>query len=238
MSERSAFRRLADATEAPDAGQRFQLRDAFGPAALIDSGLPTLAFVIAFGVSGRQVALSAWVAVAAGALLAVFRLVRRQSIQNVVAGFIAVGIAAWFAARTGRAENFFLPGLLINAGYALGYAISNLVRWPLIGVLVALVTAEGMGWRNDPRMRRAFTTATWIWVGLFVIRLVVQFPLWLIGEPALAALTVAKLAMGWPLTFLCLYLSWLVIRPIYRSRTGQVAGPQQEQLQGTPDERT
>jgi hypothetical protein len=113
--------------------------------------------------------------------------------------------------RTGRAEDFFLPGLLANALYALAYAISILVRWPLLGVIVSTLRGSGMEWRNDPVAVRSYSRASWVWVALFSLRLAVQLPLYLAG--ALAALGVARISMGIPLFAVGIWLSWLILRP-------------------------
>jgi len=186
--------------------------------ALIDSGLPTIVFVAVFGLNGQVLGPALLAALATGALLAAVRLWRQEKLANVAAGFVAVGIAAWLANRTGRAEDFFLPGLLINAGYALAYLVSILLRWPLLGVLVGLATGEGTGWRQVPYLLRAYTVASWFWVAMFGLRLAVQLPLYLAGE--VVALGVARVVMGWPLFLLCLWLSWLVIT---RARAAQAA---------------
>jgi hypothetical protein len=197
---------------------------------LIDSGLPTVVFVTVYALNGSNLAPALFAALAAGALLAVLRLVRRDSVQNVVAGFVALGIAAWFANRTGQAEDFFLPGIVINVVYGLAYLISIAVRWPLLGVLVGLATGEGMGWRTTPYLLRAYTIASWFWVGMFAIRLSVQVPLYL--TEGVVALGVARVAMGWPLFLLCLWLSWLVIK---KARAQQKAIDEAMAQQAEPD---
>ena len=131
------------------ADERFRLRTALGPGAFLDAGLPLALFTVVYTAFGRDLMLSLWVAVAAGVVLAVIRLLRRDPLQNVLAGFLGVGIAAFLAARTGRAEDVFLPGLLVNLGYGLAFLVSILVRWPLLGVFVGLVSGQGMSWRND-----------------------------------------------------------------------------------------
>jgi hypothetical protein len=204
------LRRLAGAGN--DEAQRPTVSGALTPDALLDSALPSVVFVTAYAVSGQRLQVAIWSAVVAGVLLAVLRLARRSSLQNVIAGFLGVAIAAFFAARTGRAQDFFLPGLLINAGYAIAYTVSILVRWPLLGVFVGTITGEGMAWRRDPVRLRAYALASWIWVAMFLVRLAVQLPLYLVGEDAVVALGVVRLALGWPLFFVCVYLSWVVIR--------------------------
>lgn len=195
----------------PDREQTWNLLDEMGgPQGLADSSLPGLLFVIAYTVSGGDLTISAGLAVLLGAALAVFRRIRGESLRFAVTGFIGVAIAAFIATRTGRAEDFFLPGLLFNAGYALVYTVSILIGWPLIGVIVGPVTGQGMRWRDDQGLVTAYGRASWVWVGMFLIRLSVQLPLYLSGS--LLALGIARTAMGLPLFLLCLWLSWLILR--------------------------
>jgi hypothetical protein len=84
------------------------------------------------------------------------------------------------------------------------------VRRPLVGIIVTKLDGEDDAWRRDPLRVRAFVRATWLWAGLFVLRLVVQLPLYLAG--AVVALGVAKTAMGLPLFGLGMWLTWLLVR--------------------------
>lgn len=179
-----------------------------GSRALIDSGLPTLVFVPVFLLTALQPAL--WAALGAGALIVLVRLVRRERLEHAVAGFVVVGVAAFFAARTGRAEDFFVPKLFIDAGYGLVYLVSILVRWPVLGLVLGPLLGEGLAWRREPARLRAYSLACWFWVGLFVARLVVQVPLYLSGNAA--ALGIAHLVMSWPLFLVIVWLTWLVLR--------------------------
>lgn len=202
---------------------RFRARTALGPGAFLDAGLPLALFTVVYTAFGRDLTLSLWVAVAAGVVLAAIRLLRRDPLQNVLAGFLGVGIAAFLAARTGRAEDVFLPGLLINVGYGLGFLISVLVRWPLVGVFVSVVSGQGTSWRDDPDLFRAYRKASLLWVAMFALRLAVQVPLYLAGDDQLGWLAGARLVMSWPLFLLVAYLSWLIVRPAYRAHTERLA---------------
>lgn len=196
---------------APDREQTWNLLDEMGgPQGVADSSLPGLLFVIAYTVSGGDLTVSAGLAVLLGAVLAVFRRIRGESLRFAITGFVGVAIAAFIATRTGRAEDFFLPGLLFNAGYALVYTVSILIGWPLIGVIVGPVTGQGMRWRDDPALVSAYSRVSWVWVGMFLVRLSIQLPLYLSGS--LLALGIARTAMGLPLFLLCLWLSWLILR--------------------------
>jgi hypothetical protein len=190
---------------------RHELLEALGgPQGIADSSLPALAFVLVYTFNGNELTSAAWVAVAVGALITAVRIFRRESVQFALAGFAGVALAAFIASKTGKAEDFFLPGLLLNAAYALAYLISIAVRWPLIGVILGPVGGEGMAWRKDPNMVRLYSRASWIWVGVFTLRLAVQLPLYLAG--ALLALGIAKTAMGLPIFLLAIWLTFLVLR--------------------------
>ena len=183
-----------------------------GPLGIVESALPAAAYVIAFSIARLDATTCAVIAVAIGVLLAIGRLARRQTLQFAVSGLFGVALAAFIVSRTGRAEDFFLPGLLANAAYATAYLISIVVRYPLLGILLGYISGQGMKWREDPAQLRAFTRASWIWVGLFLGRLAVQLPLYLAG--AVVALGVARTAMGLPLFALGIWLSYLLLRGV------------------------
>lgn len=181
-----------------------------GVQGVAESSLPAIAFVIAYISSGQDVGLAAGVAVGIGAVLTVVRLARRETVQFAFAGLVGVGIAAFVATRTGRGEDFFLPGLIQNAAFITIWGGSIAIRRPLLGVLLSTITQEGMAWRDDPAKLRAYTRASWIWVALFGARLLVQVPLYLAG--AVVALGIARVAMGLPLFIVGAWLSYLVLR--------------------------
>lgn len=176
---------------------------------LIDGSLPSLVFLVVYLVTGSQLMPAVWGAVAAGALIAVLRLVRRQSLQQVLSGFIGVAFCAWFASRTGNAEDFYLPNIWKNAAYGTGLAISCLVGHPLLGYAVGAATGDITGWRRVPEQRRAYALATWFFVAVFAVRVAIQVPLYLAGSAAV--LGTVNLFLGWPLFALAAYLSFRVI---------------------------
>ncbi len=194
-----------------DDAPRMTLAEAVGgPLGMAETSLPALAFVVAYVITGSNTDASAGVAVGLALVLSVVRLAKRESPRHALLGLVGVAFAAFIASRSGRAENFFLPGLLANAAYASAFLISLAVRWPLVGVIVSQLEEGGSAWREDPVRRRAFGRATWMWAGLFLLRLLVQLPLYLAG--AVVALGVARTAMGLPLFALGVWLTWLVVR--------------------------
>jgi hypothetical protein len=197
---------------------------------VIDSGVPTAVFVVAYVATSQQLRPALIAAVASGLLIAVWRVARREPLQQVLAGFVGVAISAFVATRTGRAENYFLMGLLINIGYGLAYLVSILVRWPLMGLIIGYLRGDATGWRDDPRQYAAYTTTSWIWAGMFGARLLVQLTLYYAG--AVGLLGAAKLLMGWPMFLLAAYLSYRIIHPVLaevdaerrRAQDAEIAG--------------
>jgi len=202
---------MADAPERKRGTPPTNLRDAVGgPLGMAETSVPAVAFVIAYTASGSDTNTAAIVAVGLALVLSLARIVKRESPVYALSGLVGVAFAAFIATRSGRAENFFLPGLFANAAYAAAFLISLAVRRPLVGIIVASLDGEGSEWRDDPLRVRAFVRATWLWAGLFGLRLLVQLPLYLAG--AVVALGVAKTAMGLPLFGIGLWLTWLLVR--------------------------
>jgi hypothetical protein len=181
-----------------------------GWGALLDIGLPWIAFLIVYAASDHDLSLALIVAVACGAAVAVLRVLRKQPLRNVAGGFVGVLISAWVANRTGDAKDVYVPGFITNLAYFALYTFTVLIRWPLFGVLYGVITQTGTAWRRDPAMLRGFTRATLVFATLFALRLVVQVPLYLIDS--LNALGIAKVGMGLPLYALALWLAYAVLR--------------------------
>jgi hypothetical protein len=190
-----------------------------GPLGMAETALPVVAFTVAYTASGSNTNTAAIVAVCLALVLTIVRLGRRESPQYALSGLVGVGFAAFVATRSGKAENFFLPGLFVNAVCASAFLISLAVRRPLVGIIVTMLDDGDSSWREDPRRMRAFAWATWLWAGLFLSRLVVMLPLYLAG--AVVALGVARTAMGLPIFVFGLWLTWLIVR---RVRTPTPAG--------------
>jgi hypothetical protein len=182
-----------------------------GKKGLFDSGIPALVFLIVFNV--QNVVIDAAIfALAVSAVITVVRLVRREKLQNAIAGIVGVLICFLLVRSTGNAEDFYLPGLFINAGYGALYLVTNLAGWPIIGVVLGPLLGEDFHWRKVPERKRVYMLAGWLWVGLFVSRLLVQYPLYLSGN--VNALGIARLIMGPPLFIACAWATWLVIKRV------------------------
>jgi hypothetical protein len=186
-----------------------------GVRGLIESVLPGFAFLLLFTLTGN-LALSVLVPVGVAIVFVVARIVAKSPATPAIAGAIGIALTATLSLVTNRAENNFLPGIVINVVVLLILVISILVRWPLIGVVIGLIMGDASDWRGDRAMRRAFTLATWIWVIPSAIRVAVQVPLYLAERADLLAAT--KLLTGIPLYLAALWVTWLLVRAVYARR--------------------
>jgi len=183
-----------------------------GKRGLIDSGLPALVFLVVFNLSDKNINTAIWAALTLSAVLTFYRLIKRETLQHAFSGLIGVAICALISRRSGNAADFYLPGLWINAAYGTLYAFTNLIKWPILGVLLGPILGENFLWRKDPKRLRAYINAGWLWVGLFILRLVVQYPLYESGN--INALGTARLLMGYPLFILAAWGSWLILKRV------------------------
>ena len=196
---------------------------------VLESAVPILVFVVILAVAPTALttALVASLTVSGVALLA--RLAqrgRRRDLKQVAGGALVTVLSAVWAWRSGQASNFYATGLVINAVCLLAFLGSLLLRRPVIGVLMELwhptsggdaeSPASGSSWRTDPAragIRRRYAIATGVLAAVFVLRLLVEVPLYLAGEAALGALGVSRVVLGLPLYGLGIWFAWLIVRP-------------------------
>jgi hypothetical protein len=206
------------------------LKSAGGVQGIAESIVPGLVFLVAFTIT-RELTLSLVGALAAAAAFTVARLVQRRPLTQALAGVVGVGISAWLANTTGKAEDFYVLGFFTNIAYIAGMVISIALRWPLAGLLFGFNRNEGLDWRKEPARVKAYRLGTWVIVGVLALRLLVQVPLYFMGEQGLAALATTRLLMGAPLYILGVWVAWLISRPAVppadRRASPQTDGPPQ-----------
>lgn len=184
-----------------------------GVSGVIYSSLPVVIFVIASSVSGLLVAIGSALAVAA--LVLVWRLIRRESPQPAFSGFFGVAICALIAYIVGESKGYFLLGIWMSLAWAVVFAVSVVIRRPLVGYAWSWASGRGRGWRDVPRAVYAFDIASVCWVLVFAARFVVQGLLY--DADQTGWLAVARIAMGWPLTLAAALATYAAIKAVQRA---------------------
>jgi hypothetical protein len=178
------------------------------------TAIPTAVFVIVNVAASLQTAVIA--AVGSAVLLAGYRLVRKQPVQQALSGLLGVVIAALIAARTGEARGFFLLGIWTSFVYAVPFAVSMLVRRPLVGLIWEFLDPTplpaGAGdapWHRRRPLLLAYTWATLAATAVFLARGIVQLSLY--GDNATGWLAFARIAMGYPLFIAAVGFAFLIV---------------------------
>lgn len=184
-----------------------------GVSGLIYSALPVAVLVPVSTAFGLLPAVLAALAVAAAIL--VWRLIRRDSLQPALAGFFGVGVSALIAWFVGASKGYFLLGIWTSLIWATVFAISVLVRRPVVGYVWSWVNGHDRKWRASRRAVLAFDLATLTWVAVFGARFAVQHHLY--DADKTGWLGVARIAMGWPLTAVAALVTYLAIRAAQRA---------------------
>jgi hypothetical protein len=167
------------------------LRD---PRAAVDTGLGPVAFVAVNALADLDTA--AIVALVISGVVALYRAIRHHPLTNAIGGVLGTGLCVFIALRTGSASGYFVPRALQNAGLALAFTISVLVKRPLVGLIAAPLYHIPSGWHQDPRVRRPFAEACFAWVLLFGVRAIV-YSVFILADKE-GALAAAAVALGWP----------------------------------------
>lgn len=176
---------------------RYQLNQALGGVrGMLEAALPFVAFTVVWIVL-RQLYPALFAALGIAVLLGVVRLLQRQSVKFVAQAVFPTALAAFIAVRTGRPQDVFLLGILYNGGLAVLSLITVAVRRPLVGFLVGAAVNDPTGWIADRGLVKMTSRLTLVLAVPYVLRFVVQLPLYLSGQ--VVWLGVAKVALGWPL---------------------------------------
>jgi hypothetical protein len=181
---------------------------------LVESILPGLSFLVVFTIT-HELLISVLIPLGLAVAFVIARVVARQPWSSAVAGVIGIGLSAGLALFTGRSEDNFVFGFILNGVFLTVLLVSLAMRRPLIGVIAALITSTGAEWRADRAKFRVALIATFLWIGLFALRLAVELPLYFAGDTA--GLATAKLLLGVPLYAALLWVTWLLMRTAYAS---------------------
>jgi hypothetical protein len=161
-----------------------------------EAAAPTVVFVSVWALT-HQLRASLVAAAVPVVVALLLRLLQRQSLRYALSSLAALGIAAFFALRSGKAADAFLPGIVFSCAMLGVVVVSLVTRWPLVGFVVGSATDDPTAWRAHDGVRRLCMRLTLVLAALYAVRVVVMLPLYLASQ--VGWLGVTKVALGWPL---------------------------------------
>jgi uncharacterized protein DUF3159 len=204
----------ADGHTAPQVADEEATRAAFfeafgGVRGMVETTVPGLVFVLSFTIN-ESINVSAIAALALSAAMAVARLIQRDTVKHAFGGVFGVAFGAVFAMMSGDAKNFYLPGMLYTLGLGVGYVVSSLAGFPLLGLILGPVFRENLSWRNrNPGRKRAYTKASYVWGAILLTKSAITFPIYFWGDAE--QLGWLRVALGIPPFLLAVYLTWIIL---------------------------
>ena len=176
-----------------------------GRSNLADSIVPPVIFLIVNALLGFQVAM--WGSLAVALLITLFRLSRRQPLRYAFGGIGGVVLAILVAQLLGRAEGYFLPGMITGGLTVIGCLVSVIAGRPLVAWTSYIARRWPLDWYWHPKVRPAYNEVTLAWAVFFAIRLGLQWSLF--QEAAAGLLGIIQVVTGWPATIFLLVISYL-----------------------------
>lgn len=175
---------------------------------IADGIVPPLVFIITNSLAGLVTAAVLGLASAIGIVL--WRLSRGRALRFALAGLGGTVIAVVFAVRSDQASGYFVPGIISGALTTVVILTSIIARRPFVAWTSWLMRGWPIDWYWHPRVRPAYTKATWLWGAFFGLRTLTQW--WLFQNDQTAALGVARVITGWPALLILLMATYVLGR--------------------------
>lgn len=183
-----------------------ELRTVFaGRNSFLDAIIPPILFLLVNGLVGFQAAM--WSALAVSIIIAAMRMLRKQPLTYALAGVGSVAIAIGLAWFLGKAEGFFLPGLISGSMMLLLTIASLVIRRPMVAWTSYLARRWTLEWYWHPQVRPAYNETTFAWAVFFAARLFLQYSVF--QSENVTSLAATNFIMGWPATILLLIFTYL-----------------------------
>lgn len=191
-----------------------------GVRGLLESTLPGLLFVVLYAFT-QELKYPLGAALSIAIIFMGIRVLTKKSLTYALSGALGVGIGVAWAWFSGRGENFFSLGLITGSAYGTVIILANLLGFPVASMaLSGIWNLPWKWWRNQQylaenqlqKLAKAANLVSWIWAGLFILRVGLQLPFWLSGN--ITVLGILKLILGIPPFVLCVWLSWALLHPL------------------------
>ncbi len=189
---------------------------------LLDMVLPPVLFLLVNAL--WDVRAAGWVALTLALSFVLLRWLRGQPVGYALGGVGSVALALLLVRLSGRAEGYFLPGLLMGGLTVLLCLVSLIIGRPLVAWTSHLARGWPLAWYWHPRVRPAYAEVTATWTFFFAARWLLQLNLF--RAAAVDQLAWVNVLTGWPATIVLLVASYLY----GQWRLQQLEGPSVEEF--------
>lgn len=172
---------------------------------LVDVIAPPVTFTVLNGPLAFPLALAT--SLSLGSILALYRLIKGQSLGYAGGGLLVMALSAALSLLTQTAAGYYLPGV-ITSGLTFTLAgFSLCIQRPLAAWTSHLTRNWPLPWYWHPRIRPAYREVTILWSVYFGVQFGLQLRLFLSGSAQ--ALGWVQLLTGWPALIVLLSISYL-----------------------------
>ncbi|MGO1393210.1 DUF3159 domain-containing protein [Agrococcus casei] len=202
------------------APRRESLRELLGGGReALEATIPILAFVLAWVLSGNDVMWASGAAVVSALTIMAIGLVQRRRLRGLMIGLLLTIVAAILAVYMGDGRYFFLVRILSNAASIVIWAISILVKWPFLGIILGAIVGTKTRWRRDPVLLRAYSRASWIWALSYAFRVLVLVAVW--DRTSVEVLGIVQALTSYPVLIACIVISgWVLFGSVPKDHPG------------------
>lgn len=165
-----------------------------GQAGIADGILPPVVFAVVNLFAG--VVPAAWAGASVGLAIVLWRLMRKRPLKFALSGLGGTLLATGLALRSGRAETYFLPGIITGAISTAAIVGSLVARRPFVAFTSWVTRSWPLEWYWHPRVRPAYMTVTWFWAFYFAIRTAAAW--WMYSSEQVELLAAFRVVTGWP----------------------------------------
>jgi hypothetical protein len=153
-----------------------------------------------------------------------WRLAGKRPLRFAVSGLAGTAVATALVLRSGRAETYFLPGILSGAATTIVALGSIAARRPVAALASWITRSWPLDWYWHPKIRPAYTQATWMWAAFFGTRTILQWGLYTRGRTE--TLATVRVVGGWPALLALLVATYV----LGRRKLVRLAGPSVEEF--------
>lgn len=179
-----------------------------GPGHILDGAAPAIGFLIGYATVNAKIGVL--IALGVAGLVAIYRLLRGDSVKVVSISLAVVVVFSLFVGITGEGRGFYLPDLLICGIGTAAFGLTLVTGRPLSHWICRRIGLEPADAADPAERLRLHRRVTFAWFAFWALHLVIMVPLYAANK--VVVLGTVALVLGKPALILMLAGTWLWVR--------------------------